>query len=75
MTFGHLEVSRNDKTPSQKYLKETKVYNEKRRTFLLLVSEKRRGPEETELNGPTTTENEPPGYCRLGVNLPRSAPL
>lgn len=40
VTFGHLEVSRNGRTPSQKYLKETQVYNEKQRTFFLLVQER-----------------------------------
>lgn len=41
VTFGHLEVSRNGTTPSQKYLKETKVYNEKQWTFLQLLGQER----------------------------------
>lgn len=37
VTFGHLEASRNGMTPSRKYLKETKHYNEKWRPSLLLL--------------------------------------
>lgn len=41
VTFGHLEVSRNGTTPSQKYLKETKVYDEKQWTLLQLLGQER----------------------------------